>query len=214
VTELLLLGETLQLLPEKAIYWEKEKTLLVADMHLGKTATFRAANIPVPPGTTTENLQRLSRILKKTGAQKLIILGDFFHARQGRADATLKVMEEWRASLSSLHITLVRGNHDLRSGDPCTDLGIICGDAPLYVGPFALHHHPVEDLKAYTLCGHIHPSVRLEGKGRQSLRLPCFYFGKQYGILPAFGSFTGTADISVKEGDRVFVVAEQEVIKV
>jgi metallophosphoesterase superfamily enzyme len=87
-------------------------------------------------------------------------------------------------------------------------------DEPFLDGPFALQHHPEEPSRGYALAGHIHPAVQLSGGGRQRLRLPCFWFGRRVGVLPAFGGFTGSALVTPKAGDRVFVVAENEVIQV
>jgi len=40
-------GEELLLLPQRALWWPAQKTLLVADLHFGKAATLRAHGIPV-----------------------------------------------------------------------------------------------------------------------------------------------------------------------
>jgi metallophosphoesterase superfamily enzyme len=66
----------------------------------------------------------------------------------------------------------------------------------------------------YNLAGNIHPGVLLQGKGKQAVTLPCFYFGERQGILPAFGSFTGLARIQPKKEDRIFVIAESTVVKI
>ena len=31
----------------------------------------------------------------------------------------------------------------------------------------------------YAFSGHVHPGITIRGKGKQSLRFPCFYFAKQ-----------------------------------
>ena len=207
-------GERVVLLPERALYHPRSRTLLIADPHWGKAAAFRAAGVPVPGGTTAEGLQRLTRALERTGAARLVILGDLFHAREGKAPATLAVAHAWRERHASLPIVLVRGNHDKRAGDPPGTLDIDCIDAPWPSGPFVLAHHPFESAEGYVLAGHVHPSVTLRGAGRQRERLPCFHFGPRLGILPAFGEFTGTADVAVAESDRVWVVAEGRVLPV
>ena len=66
----------------------------------------------------------------------------------------------------------------------------------------------------YALAGHIHPAVRLSERGGQSLRLPCFWFGPRVGVLPSFGAFTGSAVVRPRAGDQVFVVADDQVIRV
>ena len=207
-------GESLRLLPERAAYWEERRALLLADPHWGKAATFRAGGIPVPGGTTKEGLQRLTRGVERTGAERIVFLGDFLHARSGRAPATLETLLAWRHRHPELELILIRGNHDRHAGDPPQELGIRCLDGPVAEGPFLLSHHPLRGGEGYGLAGHIHPAVRLAGPARERQRLPCFWFGESGAVLPAFGAFTGTADISPAPGDRVFVVAGEAVIEI
>lgn len=212
--EIMVAGETLTLFAERAVYWERTRSLLVADLHFGKAAAFRAGTIPVPRGTTTEALERLDLLIERTGAARLILLGDFFHARQGRAPETLRALGAWRGHHDRLEIVLVRGNHDRRAGDPAPDLRIHCVDAPMLEPPFILVHHPVQSDGGYVVAGHIHPGVRLSGPGGLRARLPCFWFGARCAVLPAFGQFTGLAPVSPHHDDRVFAIAEDEVIEV
>lgn len=207
-------GQALTLLAERAIYWPRARTLFVADPHFGKAASFRALGVPVPRGTTTGTLERLDAIIRRTDASTLIFLGDFLHAREGRAPETLRVINEWRDRHRSVEMTLVRGNHDARAGDPPTELDVKCVTAPFPHPPFVLDHHPRPSESGYVLCGHIHPAVSLSGPGRQHSRLACFWFGQRVGVLPAFGEFTGVAEADVMPGDRVYVVAEDDVIEV
>lgn len=207
-------GEKLTLLPERAVYWGAARTLLVADPHFGKAASFRALGVPVPRGTTTGTLERLDAVLRRTEALHLIFLGDFLHAVEGRAPETLRVLNEWRRMHAAVEMTLVRGNHDARAGDPPKELEVNCVPAPLARDPFVLDHHPRASAAGYVLCGHVHPTVHLSGRGRQHSRLSCFWFGRDIGVLPAFGEFTGAADADVRPGDRVYVVTDDEVIGV
>ena len=209
-----LLGQTLRLLPERAIFWEERRSLLVADAHWGKAATFRASGIPVPGGTTREGLQRLTVAVERTGAEAVVFLGDFLHARAGRAAGTLRTLAAWRERHPHLDLLLIRGNHDREAGDPPEDLGIRCVDAPVREGPFLLAHHPAGSPAAYGIAGHVHPTVRLTGRARERQRLPCFWFGRHGVVLPAFGEFTGGADVSPVPGDRIFVVAGEAVIEI
>ena len=101
-----------------------------------------------------------------------------------------------------------------QSGDPPASLDVDCVTGPLVIQPFALRHHPADTPDLYTLAGHVHPAVRLTGPGRQRLRLPCFVFGNRVGVLPAFGPFTGAADVEPGPGDRVFAVADGAVVEV
>jgi len=207
-------GETLRLLSERAVYWERASTLLVADPHFGKAAAFRAAGVPVPRGTTTETLCRLDAALSRTGARRIVFLGDFLHAREGRSPETLRVMNEWRAGHAAIEMTIVRGNHDKRAGDPPRELEMKCVDGPVGEEPFVFAHHPTKSDVGYVLSGHVHPGVRLAGPGRESKMLACFWFGSAAAVLPAFGEFTGLAHADVEPGDRVWVVAGADVLSV
>ena len=208
--QLTIAGEEIALLPERAIHWPAASTLLVADLHWGKAASFRAAGIPVPAGTTASDLARLDAALARTEARRLVVLGDLLHARAARdAKGTLALLHDWRARWPRLQCLLARGNHDERSGDPPATLGFEAVDR-LHEGPFVFQHHPGVSELGYTLAGHLHPGIKLLGRGDR-LSLPCFWFGAQYGVLPAFGSFTGRTTPAVAPGDRVFVIGEDEV---
>lgn len=209
-----LAGEQVLLLPERALYWPRQATLIAADLHWGKAASFRAAGVPIPTGTTSADLARLNRTLGRTGAKRLVLLGDLFHARQGRAPATLAAIARWRAASLSLPVLLVRGNHDRRAGDPPPELNFEVVDGPHALRPFVLRHEPGAHPDGYVLAGHIHPGITLRGPARQSVRLPCFALGAAVGLLPAFSEFTGTAPRDTRAGDRVFAIAGDEVMDV
>ncbi len=209
-----LAGEQVVLLPERALFWPRRQLLIAADLHWGKAASFREAGLPVPEGSTAHDLERLDRALSRTGARELALLGDLLHARAGRTDALLAQIAAWRARWPDLAITLVRGNHDRRAGDPPAEWAFASVSEPLVATPFVLCHHPQESPDGYVLAGHLHPAVWLRGAGRQRLRLSCFWFGARAGVLPAFGGFTGSATVGPAPGDRVFALADGAVVPV
>ena len=190
-----LCGQKLWLLPDKAIYWPARRALLVADVHIGKAASYRALHQPVPRGTTQATLARLDTLLAEHECELLIVLGDFLHARTARAPATLALVQAWRERHPQLSIVLIRGNHDRHAGDPPVSLGIDVVDEPWIMGPFALQHEPEAHPTHTVLAGHVHPAFVLRGKARQRLRLPRFVIDNQVCLLPAFGAFTGGWDI-------------------
>lgn len=207
-------GESMLALADKALYWERERTLFVADVHFGKAASFRAHAVAVPSGTTIHDLERLSALVALTGCQNITILGDMWHARQGLVDETVRVIREWRTANAGFEMRLVRGNHDRKCGALPAGLDIEEVDEPFSCDPFTLVHDPKSAEGKYSLGGHIHPCVRLEGKGRQSTYLPCFTFGREVGILPGFGSFTGCGQVHPNSEDQVLVLADGNVIEV
>jgi DNA ligase-associated metallophosphoesterase len=206
-------GETLELCAERAAYWPRRRMLLVADPHFGKAASFRALGVHVPRGTTEGALARMDALVTRLEPERIEFLGDFLHAREGRNDETFRVLAEWRARHGGVAMRLVRGNHDKRAGDPPSDVGIECVDGPVLEPPFALAHHPTHVAGSYVLAGHVHPCAVLVGRGRQRERLPCFWLGEHTGVLPAFGDFTGCAEATPAEGDVVWVVADDEVVR-
>ncbi|ROZ77433.1 ligase-associated DNA damage response endonuclease PdeM [Ramlibacter sp. WS9] len=212
-------GADVVLHPSGAALLSAEQTLLVADAHFGKAVSFRKLGVPVPQGTTTETLDQLSAVVLDTRARRIVFLGDFLHSRRSHAAGTLGTLQRWRERHADLELTLVRGNHDDRAGDPPESLGIHVVDEPLPLAPFALCHHPQAIDGAYVLAGHWHPCISVSGRAFERLRLPCFWFGDDTGalpeyatgVLPAFGSFTGMHRIEPRAGDRIFPVANDVV---
>lgn len=203
-----LAGTELWLLPEKAAYWPTEQTLLIADAHFGKAAAYRRLGQPVPSGTTEANLARLDGLLQRYPSRRLILLGDFLHAPESHSHSLTARLADWRREHPGLDLTLIRGNHDRRAGDPPAELGIEVVNEPLLLGPFALQHEPEPHPTHHVLCGHLHPSFRLRGRGREQIRLPCFCLGEALSVLPAFGAFTGATEIRAAARRRIFVVAD------
>ena len=205
-----ILGQDFKLLPEKAIFWEQQKTLLIADTHFGKVTHFRKSGIAIPEGAAFKNLSRLQELITKQSPEKVIFLGDLFHS---------ELNTEWLAfkevirKFPEVNFQLITGNHDILHEQSYTNSHFTIFSEPLEMGPFLLSHEPMEHRELYNLCGHIHPGVRMVGGGRQSLRLPCFYFGEKGGILPAFGEFTGLYLLQPKKDDSIFIIVENQVIK-
>ena len=214
-----LAGEDALLHPTGTLCLSAHRTLLVADAHFGKAVSFRKLGVPVPSGTTASNLARLDEAVRDTGAAHVVFLGDLLHSVRSHAAGTLGVLQDWRAAHPELALTLVRGNHDDRAGDPPASLGFTVVDEPLRLGPFALCHHPRPVAGAYVLAGHWHPCISVAGRAFERLRLPCFWLGddsgqlprQAVGILPAFGNFTGMHRIEPRAGDRIFPIAGEAV---
>lgn len=227
MTQLTWAREELTLLPDRAVLWPSARTLIVADLHLGKAASFRAGGVPVPEGATQRDLARLTRLIREHDILHLVILGDMLHARAARSAETLGALEDWRAAHPDLDITLIRGNHDRSAGDPPESLRIRALDEPApYTCPrgsartsaLRFAHQPpaaAPEDESSILCGHVHPAITLSHRsGAASMSAPAFVFTPRVAILPAFGTFTGTARITPRRGDRVFAVGPDDVVEV
>jgi DNA ligase-associated metallophosphoesterase len=210
-------GTRLQLLPQRAAFLPDHGVLLVADAHIGKAVSFRRLGVPVPEATTAGTLDRLSAAIALSGARQVVFLGDLLHSARARAAETVAAVARWRERHAAIELTLVRGNHDGHAGDPPAAWGVRCVDEPLALAQapgLLLCHHPEPREAGYVLAGHIHPSVLLGGRAHERLRLPCFHFGPQVGVLPAFGEFTGSHVLPRAPGDRVFAVTHELVREV
>lgn len=204
------LNQHLELLPQRAIFWHEEKTLLLADLHLGKDGHFRKEGIAVPPVITKNDLIRLGAILDYYEVEKCIFLGDLFHSVYNEQ---LKWFQNFTQSRPEINYILVRGNHDIIDSEKVAELGIHIITEELIMKPFMFSHHPTKTETLYNICGHLHPAVIIKGKAKQSLKLHVFHFSKKQAILPAFSEFSGTFTMKIKRNDRVFGLIEDEVIE-
>jgi uncharacterized protein len=212
--KLVLKGETLWLTAERCIFWESKKALILSDLHIGKSGHFRKAGIAVPNGIFKKDLQRLFSQIEYFKPEELIIVGDLSHSHSNKE---LDLFLKWRHDLASLNIHLIKGNHDILATKFYEGANIKVSDIHFSENGFCFTHD-INDLceedgkKSYTFSGHIHPGVTISGGGRQSLSFPCFYFGKDYSVLPAFSLFTGTYRIRPVKGDKVFAITENGIV--
>ncbi len=202
---------TLELLAEKAIFWKQQSAIILSDVHLGKISHFRKAGIGVPREAAIDSLGMLEKLVNSHPAKDVYILGDLFHSHKN---------EEWDHFVDFLYrnnniqFHLIMGNHDILSGNEYARIPMAIHEETLELGPFLFSHEPLRQPEKYNIHGHIHPAVRISGKAKQSVRLPCFYFTESHGILPAFGVFTGNYTLDYKLADSVFMIAGNRVIKV
>ena len=192
------------------MYWENQNTLFVSDTHFGKVSHFRKSGLAVPLAAIEQNWSRLIAMIEEFNPNKLVFLGDLFHSDYNKEWESFRMIGD---TFHEMEMILVLGNHDILDVEHYRNASLKLVDT-LEVGPFIFSHHPLDKHELYNIYGHIHPAVIMRGKGRQKLKLPCFYFGKNSGIMPAFGSFTGTAIIPIEKGDEVYIITEDSVMRV
>jgi uncharacterized protein len=197
----------------RTIFWEQQKALIISDLHLGKSGHFRKAGIAIPQTVLQEDLFRLLAQIQFYKPTQLIIVGDLFHSH---ANKEHNLFLKWRNDIPNIEMQLVMGNHDILHNDFYKKANIILHKNILEIDDF-IFAHDINDIKQedgkYYFSGHIHPSIQMQGMGRQSVKLPCFYFSKNYAVLPAFGKFTGTYPIKKQKEDIVFALVENNIIK-
>ena len=216
--KLTLQDQTLWLSPERCIYWEEERALILSDLHFGKTGHFRKAGIAVPQDVFKEDLHRLFSQVQHFNAERLLIVGDLFHSV---ANKEMDLFLKWRKDLSSIAMQLIKGNHDILGEKWYSAADISMVKQKLRVNNFCFTHdinescnNDDENKDIFTFSGHIHPGIRIHGSGKQTIHLPCFYFNHKYAVLPAFSKFTGIFHIEPKAGDRVFALVDNTIMEI
>lgn len=201
-------GETVELFADRALYWPAQRTLYIADLHLGKGDAFRLAGIALPSGGSALDLARLQRLLQHTGASTLRVLGDFLHGPTSQR-SWRDHWNAWRAVHDRLRISVVTGNHDRALAGAGLDLELL---GPAFDdGPFALRHAPQVHPHLHVLCGHLHPVAAPAGLGR---RWPAFWLQPGMTVLPAFSRFTGGWRPPATPGATLMACVEESLIEI
>jgi uncharacterized protein len=207
-------GHPLQLSAQRAAFDPQLRSLFIADAHFGKDAVFRAHGVPVPAGATADDLARLDALINAHRPESIVFLGDLLHGRESLRSETLHALIEWRKRHASMRFVMVEGNHDRSAGVLPPALGVETVIEPWLHGPWALCHYPRVVEGAYALAGHEHPVYVIANRA-DSVRVPCFRFADRYGVLPAFGAFTGGYVVNqVANGQAIYAVAQNRVIAV
>ena len=205
-------GMELTLLPEKAVWIESLRVLLLADLHFGKASHFRKAGIPIPEQVHDLDYIRIEKLIRKHNPAHTYFLGDLFHSSWNEQwedlGAFLPQFPE-----STFHLVL--GNHDILPPEKYRDSSIQVYRNAVVLESFLLSHEPTTPpLGLLNICGHIHPGILLKGKAKQSVRIPIFHFSEDCLVLPSFGNFTGLFLINGKKTDYVWGIAEERVISI
>jgi DNA ligase-associated metallophosphoesterase len=207
------------LLTGRAALVPASRTLLVADLHLGKAATFRRAGIPVPEGSAQRDLERLGQLVRSHDVRRLVVLGDLFHAKGGCTPEVFAEFAALRRQIATTAVVLVLGNHDRAAGQLPDALGLDaclpCLDEP----PFHFVHEPATGVTAsdkdlFTIAGHLHPTVAIQSPSGDRLADRCFVADSSLLVLPAFGSFTGGHRMEPSEGRQFWIARDDGVVDV
>ena len=201
--------QTFELLLQGAVYWQEQKALLLADVHLGKVSHFRKNGYAIPAQIQFSFYQKMEQLLTAHNVEKIFFLGDLFHSDR---NAEWDRFVAWNQSLSQQTI-LVKGNHDILPTRVLEQSGLFIITEWMEKN-ILLTHHPTDRSGLFNFSGHIHPGVRLQGAGRQRLKVPCFFHQPNQMILPAFGDFTGLHLLQPKAGDRVYALTGEAVVEI
>ena len=196
---------------QRALFWETEQALVLSDLHVGKAATFRKHGIPISKKVLEDDLQRLEELITFFSAQKLIIVGDLFHAEY---NSDIHYFRDWIQKLE-IDIELIVGNHDRQSKRLYEAMNFqVYTKEKLSHGIRFVHDETAPSEEYFTISGHTHPGVLIRGKGRQYIKLPCYQVTQQQLILPAFSKFTGLNTRNMPEGCVNYAFTDLEIFEI
>ncbi|MDR7127911.1 DNA ligase-associated metallophosphoesterase [Algoriphagus sp. 4150] len=188
------------------------KTLVIADLHLGKASHFRKEGIMIPIPKISPDLQSLEMLVDFLQPDTVVFLGDLFHSSLNMEWLALK---EFLLRYPDTRFVLTKGNHDILPSSVMEDTAIEVVEEYEIGTRLLFTHTPLSFIQEEKLniSGHIHPGVMIKTKGRQSYRLPCFYYHDQCLLLPAYGKLTGLQILKKTSGAKVYAVLSDEVIE-
>lgn len=190
-----------------ALYWVEKGILLISDVHLGKITHFRKHGLALPTGAIYKNFYKLDELIEHFNPRIICFLGDLFHSTLNNE---WHLFTDWVIH-TAIPIVLIAGNHDIIDPKKYNDLNITVV-SEWVIDDFILTHVPQIYEGKFNFAGHIHPSIQLIGKGRQSLKLSCFFRSYNQMILPAFGEFTGTYIMKPKVEDIVYLITGDHIV--
>ena len=190
--EIILKEEILQLTNQRAVYWEKHGMLILSDLHIGKTAHFRRSGIPISSKVLVNDLERLKILIEYFKVEKIVIVGDMFHAE---INDDIYLFSNWLKDFEGLEWILIKGNHDKWPNSFYQKMSIQVIDKELQLHPFKLiHDNKIVDDAFYIL--------------------PCYQIDNNELRLPAFSLFTGLNTRKTNELCLQYAFTDESIFKI
>lgn len=203
---------TLTLTNQRALYWQDEATLVVSDLHIGKTAHFRKAGIAIPSAILDNDLKRLQSLIDHFAVKTILVVGDLFHAEN---NTDLDQFQTFIQDNNTVKFELIKGNHDRLKNSFYEAMGIEIFKTHKDVGTLRFVHdeqHCAPNI--FCVSGHTHPGVIIKGRGKVFIKLPCFELSEHRLILPAFSEFTGLNTKRTVESAVCYGFTEKSVFEI
>jgi metallophosphoesterase superfamily enzyme len=189
---------------ERSLYLERERTLVVADIHWGYADAHRRAGNLLPRWGDAEIARRLGRLLEHYRPERMIWLGDSLHTA-----ASAPVAEEFLAAVPrEIEVVVLAGNHD--RAWPRADA------QRFRLGACHFHHGDrVQEMGANEIevIGHIHPVISWSDGAGLRLRVPALVDGPRRVILPCFSDWSSGAPWNgrLEEGEKIWLISRRKI---
>ncbi|MBO6183860.1 MAG: ligase-associated DNA damage response endonuclease PdeM [Chryseobacterium sp.] len=203
-------NEVFTLTNQRALFWKKEKALILSDLHIGKTAHFRKNGIALSNQIFESDLKRLSVLIEYFQPEKIIVVGDLLHAGD---NSDVDKFCEWKNQFSEIEFHLVEGNHDRISKKLEAKLCLNFKSTQLAIDDILLIHDFEKSNPKFQITGHIHPGILIPSKIK-NIKLPCFALSENQLLLPAFSEFTGLDTKNLPKKGRFYIFTDAKIYEV
>ena len=199
--------ENFTLTNQRAAFWDKEKALILSDLHIGKTAHFRKNGIALANQIMKSDLDRLSVLIEYFKPEKFIIVGDLLHAGN---NSDVDEFCHWKNQYPELKFYLIEGNHDRISEKLEKKLCLDFKAGMLDINDILFVHDRKKSNTKFQITGHIHPGFIINSVVKK-IKLPCFVQTDKQLFLPAFSEFTGLDIRNIPKNGKFFVFTDSEI---
>ncbi|MDR6525188.1 ligase-associated DNA damage response endonuclease PdeM [Chryseobacterium rhizosphaerae] len=203
-------NQSFTLTNQRAAFWEKEKALILSDLHIGKTAHFRKNGIALANHIMKSDLERLSALIEYFQPEKFMVVGDLLHAGD---NSDVDEFCTWRNQYPDIEFYLIEGNHDRISKSLEKKLCLNFKTSILHMDGITFVHDFDTAVSGFQITGHIHPGIILNSAVK-SIRLPCFALSNNQLLLPAFSEFTGLDTKNLPKNSKFYVFTDAEIYEV
>ncbi len=187
--------EDLILDPERAIYVEKEKTLVISDLHIGiEEGSLIGIRIQ-----GKDIMNRIMKLKKKYRFETIILNGDLKHSFNKES---IQERDELQIILDELikegiHIIGIKGNHDYYLQNIFGKRGEV--KEYIIIGEYMITHghrvYKVEEEIKKTIIGDEHPSITLRDEIGVRAKIPVFLVFEDLIVEPAFNKLSKGTDL-------------------
>lgn len=205
---------------ERALWLPEPRAIVVGDLHVGLESDLRLAGVTIP--SQTERMRaRLAKLVERTGAKRIIVIGDLKHRIPYSTRQEERELPGFFADLG-VDTDLVPGNHDVDlAGLVDIDIHEPEGIRLDEVGLLHGHTWPDEDVmraRVVVMC-HNHPAVMLVDELGHRHKEACWVRARFTGaarakwpqlpeaaeliVMPAFNELTGGTAFNAPEGEKL-----------
>lgn len=183
--------------PGPALWVAAERSLLIADLHLGYAwAQRRRGQLgPLAKGDVRE---RVLGLIDRFQPKRLIVVGDLVHAPRPSGEERMEIESTVGEIGGRCEVILVRGNHDRGFARDFGNLRVEVVDSWEGDGYVAAHGDSGEfrwPEGSTAVLGHWHPAASVKDAAGARIRYPAFLVWPGAIVLPAFSPFSKGLDI-------------------